>query len=120
MLRTCKLLALGLPLTTAAFATEPPGSIRLLRSEMVVEADGRAVQTVHVEIAVNNDAAARQEAQQAAAYSEGVETVELAEGVTIKSDGRRVPVPPGGVRTQLAPGCRREGQPLEAADQTGW
>ena len=49
--------AASLPLV--ALAAEPPGSVRRLRSDTVVEADGRAVQTLHIEIAVNNDAAAR-------------------------------------------------------------
>ena len=78
--------------------------MRRFRSDMVVEADGSAVQTSYLEIAVNNDAAARREAQQSLAYTEGVETVRLIEGYTVKPDGRRLPIPVGGVRTQLAPG----------------
>lgn len=70
----------------------------------MVEADGQAVQTAQIEIAVNNDAAARQEAQQGLTFADDVETVRLVEGYTIKPDGRRLPVPPGAVRTQLAPG----------------
>ncbi len=50
---------LGLPLAAPALAAEPPGSIRHFRSDTVVEADGQAVQTAQIEIAVNNDAAAR-------------------------------------------------------------
>ena len=91
-------------LPVAAYAAEPPGSVRRLRSDTVVEADGRAVQTLHIEIAVNNDAAARREAQQALTYTDEIETVELVEGATVKPDGRRLPVPPGAIRTQLAPG----------------
>ncbi len=106
MIRIGLLMAAGtaalLPL--AAFAVEPPSSIRRFRSDTVVEPDGRAVQTWHMEIAVNNDAVARREAQQGVVYSDGVETIELVEGYTLKPDGRRLPVTPGAVRTQLAPG----------------
>lgn len=81
-----------------------PGSIRAFRSDVVLQADGRAVQTVHIEIAVNSDAAARREAQQGLAYADDVEQVELLEGATLKPDGRRLPVLPGAIRVQLAPG----------------
>lgn len=88
---------------SAAHAADA-GSIRTFRSDTVVEADGRAVQTVHFEIAVNNDAAARSEAQQSLTYADDTEQVELVEGYTLKSDGRRLPVLPNAVRVQLAPG----------------
>ena len=69
-----------------------------------MEADGTAKQTTHIEIVVSNDAAARREGQPFLTYTEGIETVRLIEGYTIKPDGRRLPVPAGGVRIQLAPG----------------
>ncbi|MBV8578425.1 MAG: DUF3857 domain-containing protein [Acetobacteraceae bacterium] len=65
--------------------------------------DGTAVQILHVELAINNDSAARQLAQQKQAYAEGLEEVELTEGYTLKPDGRHLPVQPEAVRTQLMP-----------------
>ena len=62
------------------------------------------MQTRHIETAVNNDDAARREAQQPIAFSDRLERMELVEAYTQKPDGRRVPVEPGAVRTQLAPG----------------
>ena len=91
-------------LATPAAAADPPARMLHFRSNVVVEADGRAAQTAHFEIAVSNDAAARSEAQQAFTYTDGIETVELVEGYTLKPDGRRLPVLPGAVRIQLAPG----------------
>lgn len=97
------LLALLLP--APAIAADGAGSIRRFRSDTVVEPDGRAVQTTLVEIAVNNDAAARSEAaQQGLAYADDIERVVLLEGYTIKPDGRRLPVLPSAVRIQVAPG----------------
>ncbi len=94
----------GLPLAAPAFAADDPSRILHFQSDIAVEADGRAVQTAHIEIAVSNDAAARQEAQQAITYSDDIEAIELVEAYTLKADGRRVPVLPGAVRVQLAPG----------------
>ncbi len=92
------LLAIG------AARAEPAASIRLLRATTVVEADGRAVQTIEMQIAVANDAAARADAQQSLTYTSDIEDLELIEGYTQKPDGRRIPVLPGAIRTQLAPG----------------
>ncbi|HEY0206264.1 MAG TPA: DUF3857 domain-containing protein [Acetobacteraceae bacterium] len=101
--RKLLLALLGL-FAAPADAAESAVSVRLLRSGTVVEPTGTAVQTSHVEIAVNNDAAARSEAQQAFFYADDMEQVELLEGYTIKPDGRRLPVLPGAIRVQLAPG----------------
>ena len=100
-----KVLAILLGLLAApALAAEPAVSVRLLRSDTVVEPNGTAIQTSHVEVAVNNDAAARSEAQQTYSYADDMEKVELVEGHTIKPDGRQLPVLPGAIRVQLAPG----------------
>ena len=100
------LSAVGLALSASlpVLAADGAGSIRRFRSDTVVEADGRAVQTSLVEIAVNNDAAARSEAQQGLAYADDTERVVLLEGYTVKPDGRRLPVLPNAVRIQVAPG----------------
>jgi hypothetical protein len=97
------LFVLGLLYMPVAIAAEPPASVHLYNSHTQLEADGRAVQTLRIDIAVRNDAAARAEAQQPMIFSEGVESVELVEGFTIKPDGRRIPVEPGAVRAQSMP-----------------
>lgn len=85
-------------------AAEPPASVRQFRLDTVVEQDGTAVQTLHIETAVSNDDAARREAQQPMSYSDGLEKLELVEAYTQKPDGRRISVERNAVRTQLAPG----------------
>lgn len=52
-------------------AAEPPASVKFLRLDDAVQEDGTFVRTVHVETAVSNDDAARQEAQQSLAFSDG-------------------------------------------------
>lgn len=76
---------LGSLIATPAIAAEPAVSIRLFRSDTVVEPDGQTVQTSHVDIAVNNDAAARQEAQQALTFADDVERIELVEGAMLET-----------------------------------
>ncbi len=102
--KTACIALLGLSLAIPALAAEPPISMRRLRTETTVELDGRAVQTIMIEIAVSNDAAARTQAQQSLTYSDNMEMVVLAEGHTVKPDGRRLPVLPNAIRIQLAPG----------------
>ena len=66
--------AAALPLLAAAAPPgPPPASVRQLRMETAIEEDGTAVQTLHVETAVANDAAARREAQLPMPFSETVE-----------------------------------------------
>jgi transglutaminase-like putative cysteine protease len=89
---------------SAAHAQGDPTSIRLFRSDTVVEADGRATETVRLEVAVRNDAAAQREAQQAFTFPEDIVTVTVVEAYTLKADGRRLDVPADAIRTQLAPG----------------
>ncbi len=97
-------LLLTATLPTLTLAADPPGSIRQLHTMTVVEPSGSSVQTTHIEIAVNNDAAAQQEGQQAMAFIEGMEQLEMVEGYTLKPDGRRLVIAPEAVRVQLAPG----------------
>jgi len=97
-------LAFVITLAGAASAAEPPASVQQIRNDIVVQEDGTAVQTMHIETAVHNDDAARAEAQQPMAFSDGLERVELVNAYTQKPDGKRIPVRPDAVRTQLAPG----------------
>lgn len=92
------------PFALPVDAAEPSISIRRFRSSTIIEGNGQAVQTTHVEIAVNNDAAAHQEAQQSLTYADDIERIELLDGYTIKPDGHRLPVLPSAIRVQLAPG----------------
>jgi len=94
-------LALG---ALAAHAEDAPITFRELRSDTVLAEDGKTVQTVHLVIAAGNDGAARGVAQQNAAYTEGLQRLELLDGATLKADGTRIPLAPGAVREQLAPG----------------
>lgn len=98
------IITLGTLVAATAAAAAPASSVRLLRSDTVLEMDGRAVQTSHIEIAVANDAAARDEGQQRLTYTDDMDRVELVEGYTVKPDGRRLPVLPSAVKVQLAPG----------------
>jgi hypothetical protein len=100
---TCVGLLAALCIPPFAASAEEPARIRVSRSATVLAEDGTAVQTLHVELAINNDSAARQLAQQKQAYAEGLEQVELTEGYTLKPDGRQLPVQPDAVRTQLMP-----------------
>ena len=78
-----------------------PVTITHLVTEIDVDADFHAVQTVHYEFRADNAAAAQGIAQQPILYSEQLETLEIVEAATLKADGRRIPVDPTTVQTQL-------------------
>lgn len=85
-------------------ADQAPVTYRQLHRDIVLQPDGTHVDTAHIEIALGNDASARQQAQQSNAYTEGLEQLELTEAYTRKPDGTRLPVTPEAIRTTLAPG----------------
>ncbi len=87
-----------------AWAAEPPVSVRRVQTDMVVAQDGSATSTVHMEIAVNTQEAARQVGQQSFQYNEGRGTIEIVQAYTLKPDGTRAVVEPDAIKTQLAPG----------------
>ena len=87
-----------------ARAADAPVAFRQLHEDIVVQPDGRAVETIHMAVAAGNDGGARNIAQQTLPYIDGLERVELLDGFTMKADGRRLPVGEGAVRQQLAPG----------------
>ena len=98
---------LGLGIASVAWpasATEPPFRFGRSTAATTLQDDGTSVQLTHLEIKVSTDAAARQLAQQSASFLDGVERLSLIEATTIKPDGRRLPVAPGSIRTQLAAG----------------
>ena len=87
-----------------AFAADEPPARYRIQSDVVLADDGTYQQTLHREIAVANEAAARREAQQSLQFSDAVERLELVEAYTQKPDGRRIAVDPRAIRIQLAPG----------------
>jgi transglutaminase-like putative cysteine protease len=93
-----------LPLNTAA-AVETPTS-QLLTRDIVVEAGGTYLETLHVEISVRNASAARQASRQAVAYQELIEDLDVVEAYTLKADGSRIPVAPGAISVQAAQGTQ--------------
>jgi hypothetical protein len=91
-------------LSTAGLAAEPPITTKLLTSDTELSADATAIQTTHHELRASNAAAARLLAEQAIPFSEQIETVEVIEATTLKADGRKLPVDPSRILTQLQPG----------------
>ena len=96
-------LAVSIPLG-AAPASESPITIKLLTSDVVVEADGTYVNTEHWEILARNGAAAQQAAQQVKQYSESMGDLDVIEAYTLKADGTRIPVDQSAIFTQLPQG----------------
>ena len=91
-------------LALSAHADEPPVTILRAANSYDVRADGTYVNTYHLEMRVANDAAARQEGQQAISYSPALEDLQVVAAYTRKADGRVVPVAPADIRDELAPG----------------
>src|SRR6516225_646331 len=96
-------LAVSIPLG-AATASESPITVKLLTSDVVVEADGTYVNTEHWEILARNGAAAQQAAQQVKQYSESMGDLDVIEAYTLKADGTRIPVDQSAIFTQLPQG----------------
>lgn len=96
-------------LAITAHADEPPVTILRAANSYDVRADGTYVNTYHLEMRVANDAAARQEGQQAISYSPALESLQVVEAYTRKADGRVVPVAPVAMRDELAPGSSDRG-----------
>lgn len=81
---------------------------KLLNEHVVVSRDGLATDTVHIVVKANNEAAAQKIGQQPVEYSEALTDVEIVSAFTLKADGRKIPVSPTAVMTQLAPGASQE------------
>jgi transglutaminase-like putative cysteine protease len=65
---------------------------------------GGFTKTVHTEVEAENEAAAKDVAQQPVNFSEAMETVDIVEAYTLKHDGRKLPVSAQAILTQLTPG----------------
>jgi transglutaminase-like putative cysteine protease len=86
-----------------AHATAPSEGLRA-EDSYELRPDGGTVRVWRLGIRPANAAAARRDAQQAMAFSPGLETLEVIEAATHKADGRVLPVGPDAVVEQLAPG----------------
>ena len=92
--------------SSSANSVEFPARFQLMRSSTIVESDGKSVQTIHYEVAVSTNAAARQQAQQSFNFNADVEQVSLLSAMTIKADGTHLAVPETSVRIQGASGTQ--------------
>ncbi len=97
-------IALVLAFVAAAHAEEPPLTIVSAADTFDVRSDGSYVSLYRVELRAGNDAAARQQGQQAFAYSPGIEDLDIVEAFTRKADGRVLPVDAAAIRDQLPAG----------------
>jgi transglutaminase-like putative cysteine protease len=97
-------------LATAVLAVVMPtaAEAQLIMRQTVVDIDvrrdGSFVQTAHIAMQANNDAAAQRIAQRPLAFSASREELTIVEAYTQKPDGRRLAVDAGAIHTQLVPG----------------
>jgi hypothetical protein len=105
MKRLLLIVALLLAGMAAHAQTAPvaPVIFRTFRFEAVMEADGRGSQTLTLEAQATTEAAARQLAQQALPFTEGMEQLQVIEAYTRKADGRQIKPAAEAVRIQDDP-----------------
>src|SRR3954454_13422420 len=103
-LKTGVMAVMALLGASGARADEPPIAFRHFWANIAVNEDGTYVADINYEIASTNEGGAKNIAVQYANYVDALETLELKDAYTVKPDGRRIPVAPGAIRTQLAPG----------------
>lgn len=96
-------------LALTAHADEPPVTILRAANSYDVHPDGTYVNDYELEMQVANDAAARNEGQQAISYTPSMETLRVVAAFTHKADGTILPVPPAAIRDELAPGSTDRG-----------
>ena len=94
-------LAAVLALTSSVQAAEQsPTIVKLMTSDVVVDADGLDTRTVHLELTATNEAAAMDVGQTSLAYRESMQELEIVEAYTLKANGQRLPVAPNAIYTQ--------------------
>ena len=97
------------PVTPAATASDaksiPPVIVKLYTDDVTVGADGLTTHTVHLEEQATNQAAAQRMGQIPVAFSDSMEDVQITEAYTLKADGRKLPVSPAAIYTQLPQGA---------------
>ena len=81
-----------------------PVIVKLLTYDVQVGADGLSTDTIHSRIEAANAASATDVGQEPIRYSASMESVEVIEAYTLKADGRKLPVSPGSIYEQPAPG----------------
>ncbi len=89
----------------APLAQSPPVVAKLFTSNVEVDAAGLETNTSHMEEQATNSAAAQDIAQQPITYSEALFDVDVTEAYTLKADGRKIPVAPSAIYSQLPPGA---------------
>jgi transglutaminase-like putative cysteine protease len=101
--------ASALPLPSVAVAqTEAPSAIpietKLYDERVEVNGQGLATDTVHFRVRANNAASAQRIGQQPILYSETMNDIDIVEAFTLKADGRKIPVAPTAIFTQMPQG----------------
>ena len=85
-------------------APDSPVTVKTYTSDIVVDAAGLATETTHLELRPENAASAQQAGQQPLMYGEQMQTLDVTEAYTLKADGRKLPVSPSAIFTQLPQG----------------
>jgi lipoprotein NlpI/transglutaminase-like putative cysteine protease len=93
---------------TTSAASSLPIQTKLLDEHVDLSPSGLAVVTVHIRMQANNAAAAQQMGQQPIPYSEALSDLDIVEAYTQKPDGRKIPVAPSAIYTQLPQGASQE------------
>lgn len=83
---------------------DPPVVERLMTYDIDVQPDGTKTEIMHREVIVKNEAAVKQAGQAPLYYNSARDTVDILEAYTLKSDGRKLPIDPTAVYSQLVPG----------------
>ena len=105
LLAGCALAAGVLSCHAAQAAEDATAVIKLMTSDIVVEANGASTHTVHVEVQATNDASARTVGQPALPYRESAQDLEIVEAYTQKASGEKLPVPASAIYTQQPQGA---------------
>jgi len=101
--------SLAAPLSQApARPLDLPAAIKLRTQEFDVQPDGTYTLTVHSETEVKNEAGVKVAGQNSIPFSDELEKVEVVEAYTLKRNGRKLPVEPSAIHTQLQPGAPTE------------
>lgn len=82
----------------------PPLVVRLLTIDTQVSADGSNVQTSHIEVHANNDAAALKISQTSISYDAASQEIAIVDAHTLKPDGKTMPVDAAAIYDRAASG----------------
>lgn len=90
--------------TAAGTQSDPPVVERQMIYDVEVNPDGTRTSTLHREVIVKNEAAAKDAGQVPLYFTSTRETLDVIEAYTLKSDGRKLPVDAAAIFAQLVPG----------------